>query len=115
MIERRLQHRLIPHILNMVPEGSIIYSDELVSYKVLGEQHNYIHKTVCHSDNEFVREETEGQFDFYVHINTAECHNRYLKSKFKNIQHRSKKRIKKECDIYNWKRSTSEFFFPFLT
>ena len=114
MIERRLKHRLIPHIVNMVPEGSIIYSDELASYKCLDEDYNYIHKTVNHSDNEFVREESSNGFDFYVHINTAEAHNRYLKAKFKNIQHRSKKRIREECDVYNWKRSTSEFFFPFL-
>ena len=115
VIERRLKHRLLPHIYNMVPDGSIIYSDELASYKTLSKNGRYTHKTVCHSENEYVREEEEDGFCYYIHINTIEAHNRCLKAMFKNISTRTKKRMKEECAVYIWKRTTDELFFPFIT
>ena len=97
----------------MVPEGSIIYSDELNSYKCLGKRNNYTHLTVNHSKYEFQREETIDEFEFNVHINTIEAFNRRLKGRFKNIQLRRKERIKAECAVFNWKRMSDELYEPF--
>ena len=112
-IVRRLKIRLIPTIREMVPQGAIIYSDELASYRCLSHKYGYDHHTVNHSDGEFVREEVDGEMMYYVHINTAEAYNRCLKAKFKKISTRNVERIKEEYHVFNWRHSTDFVWAPF--
>ena len=105
--------RLIPRIREMIPEGSIVYSDELAAYSCLSTKYNYDHHTVNHSDGEFVREEEHGEVAYYIHINTAEAYNRCLKAKFKNISTRNMARIKEECHVFNWRHSCDDVWTPF--
>ena len=68
----RSTQSLAPPILGAIPEGSLIYSDELKSYNEL-DRHTYEHYTVNHSRGEYQRTEHAASGGVVsVHINTLE-------------------------------------------
>ena len=82
-VKKKSSKCLIPPILQHVPSGSWIYSDEWKSYGRLY-NHPYIHLTVNHSKKEYAREENFGGRVVNVHINSLEQVNREIRRRFAN-------------------------------
>jgi len=91
-IPDKTSNSLIPWIVNNVPHGSFIYSDELRSYSPL-RSWEYAHFTVNHSKNEYARREQYGNEEINVHINTLESLNREIRRRFANKATRRLDRI----------------------
>ena len=83
-VEDRSATSLIPPILQHVPLGSWVYSDELASYHKLDE-HPYVHFSVNHSHKEYAGLESWTARQVNVHINTLEGVNREVRRRFSNI------------------------------
>ncbi|KCZ80254.1 hypothetical protein H312_02344 [Anncaliia algerae PRA339] len=71
LIPNKKKDTLIPIITSLVIPGSVIYTDEHKSYKVLSKL-GYIHKSVCHK-KEFINKENG------ANTQAVECFNNYLK------------------------------------
>lgn len=68
---KNVQQKVIqPVIERVVKKGTLINTDEYDIYSRLKDW-GYDHKTVCHSDGEYARDE-DGDGDYEVHVNTAE-------------------------------------------
>lgn len=82
--DRSEQHVVSP-IHHNIPHGSIVYTDELISYHNLGGY--YYHYAVNHSKSEYERLEDTAEFgELNVHINTIEGVFAHLRNR---IRHRS--------------------------
>jgi len=68
-VKDRSQQSLIPPILQNIPIGSWIYSDDWSSYGAIDKQ-PYMHFSVNHSKKEYCREEEFCDRKIKVHINT---------------------------------------------
>ncbi len=74
---------LIPPIVQHVPRGSFVYSDEWKGYRRLRD-HPYYHFRVNHSAGEYARVEQVGPVFINVHNNTIEGTNTWVRSKLRN-------------------------------
>jgi transposase len=70
MLANVQQHTIKPVITTMVATGATIYTDEYDIYARLPEW-GYGHKTVCHAQGEYARDE-DGDGFHEVHVNTME-------------------------------------------
>ena len=70
MLENVKQNTIAPIITATVEVGTLIFTDEYSIYDRLSKW-GYEHKTVCHSNGEFARDE-DGDGFFEVHVNTIE-------------------------------------------
>lgn len=70
MLDNVQQVTIKPLIEGTVARGSQIYTDEYGIYKALSSW-GYRHKTVCHGDGEYARDEDDDGFH-EVHVNTLE-------------------------------------------
>lgn len=70
MLENVQQITISPIIRKTIEPGTLIYTDEYNIYSRLGEW-GYGHKTVCHANGEFARDE-DGDGRCEVHVNTIE-------------------------------------------
>lgn len=101
LVEDRTQETLLPEILTHIPPGSVVFSDELPSYRILEEF--YRHYTVNHGKKEYAREENiEGFGPTLVHTNNIEGIWKHFRALLRN----KKVRIKKFLHLY-----TSELMF----
>jgi transposase-like protein len=64
------QKTIAPLIKAAIAPGSVVYTDEYDIYARLS-QWGYTHRTVCHADGEFARDE-DGDGFCEVHVNTVE-------------------------------------------
>jgi transposase len=63
-VQSRTKLHIVPHIVDLVKEGSRLHTDETSAYKLLTEKYGFDHETVDHSIKEYVRGD--------VHTNTIE-------------------------------------------
>jgi transposase len=70
MLPNVQQNTIKPIITTMVAKGALIHTDEYDIYARLP-QWGYRHKTVCHSQGEYARDE-DGDGFHEVHVNTME-------------------------------------------
>lgn len=109
----RSTQSLAPPILGAIPEGSLIYSDELKSYNEL-DRHTYEHYTVNHSRGEYQRTEHAASGGVVsVHINTLEGVWTIVKSRLRYRARRDLARLDLILDELVYRRSTANLTFPF--
>ena len=109
----RTTQSLVPPILAAVPEGSIIYSDELKSSNEL-DKHTYEHYTVNHSRGEYQRTEQIGGGEVVnVHINTLEGVWTLVRSRLRFRARRDLARLDLILDEIVYRHSNANFMFPF--
>ena len=70
MLENVKQVTIGPLIRSAITEGSVVYTDEYDIYSRL-EEWGYEHRTVCHAEGEYARDE-DGDGFCEVHVNTLE-------------------------------------------
>jgi transposase len=70
MLENVKQSSISPLIQSTIAPGILVYTDEYDPYHRLSEW-GYGHKTVCHSNSEYARDEDDDGFH-EVHVNTME-------------------------------------------
>jgi transposase-like protein len=70
MLENVKQATIKPLIKQFIKPGTLVYTDEYSIYHRLVEW-GYEHKSVCHSDGEYARDE-DGDGFHEVHVNTME-------------------------------------------
>ena len=70
MLENVKQATIKPLIKQFIKAGTLVYTDEYSIYHRLVEW-GYDHKSVCHSDGEYARDE-DGDGFYEVHVNTME-------------------------------------------
>ena len=99
-------------ILQHIPAGSLIYSDEWSSYSAI-DKHPYVHFSVNHSKKEFAREEEFCERIVNVHINSLEAVNREIRRRFSNKSSRKKERIDLTLAEIMYRRSGRDLFYPF--
>jgi hypothetical protein len=111
----RIPHRsgasLVPPIVNSVPDGSFVYSDEWRGYNDLVNW-NYYRFSVNHSAGEYVRREHLGNFDILVHINTIEGYNTWVRSKLRNRSKRTRERVDIILNEIMYRKSARSLFDP---
>lgn len=109
----RTTQSLVPPILAAVPEGSLIYSDELKSYNEL-DKHTFEHYTVNHSRGEYQRTEHIGGGEVIsVHINTLEGVWTTVRSRLRFRARRDLTRLDLILDELVYRHSNTSFMFPF--
>jgi hypothetical protein len=111
-IRDRSRASLLPPILNNIPHGSWIYSDDWVSYRTLG-THPYVHFSVNHSKKEYSRWQSWGVETVNVHINTLEGVNREIRRRFSNKSSRTSERVDLILAEIMYRRSNRSLFYPF--
>jgi len=111
-IDDRSAASLIPPILENVPPGVWVYSDELTSYHRLY-NHPYVHFTVNHSKLEYARIENFCDREVNVHINTLEGVNREIRRRFSNKSCRKIERIDLTLSEIMYRRSGVDLYYPF--
>ena len=103
-------HTLESHIESNVDKGSTVHTDELLSYRRLG-QRGYTHKTVNHRDGEYVNGD--------CHVNGIEGYWSHLKNSIKSTHiHVSGKHLEKYSKEFEYRfnaRKNPEKMFPELT
>lgn len=70
MLENVKQQTIFPLIQATIASGTMVYTDEYDIYNRVKEW-GYEHKTVCHSEGEYARDEDGDRFH-EVHVNTME-------------------------------------------
>ena len=70
MLDNVQQVTIKPIIEQTIQQGTLIYTDEYNIYARL-QQWGYAHKTVCHAEGEYARDE-DGDGFHEVHVNTME-------------------------------------------
>lgn len=111
-LQSRSHQSLIPPILQHVPHGSVIYTDDWPSYRSLI-THENIHFSVNHSIGEYAREETLGDEILSVHINGMEGLNREVRQKFANKSNRNLERVDLTLAEIIYRHSGRPLFWPF--
>ena len=102
---------LVPPIVDNVPNGSFVYSDEWGGYNDL-RNWNYHRFSVNHSAREYFRLEHLGAFDLGVHINTIEGYNTWVRSKLRNRSKRTSERVDIILDEMMYRKSGRSLFDP---
>ena len=110
-IPNRSGAQLVPPIVNSVPDGSFVYSDEWKGYNDLVNW-NYHRFSVNHSAGEYVREENLGGFRISVHINTIEGFNTWVRAKLRNRKKRTRERVDIMLDEIMYRKSGRSLFDP---
>ncbi len=105
----RSNNELVPPIVNSIPQGSFVYSDEWNGYNDLV-NFNYYRFSVNHSRKEYVRVEHLGNFDVTVHINTIEGYNTWVRSKLRNRSKRTVERVDIMLDEIKYRKSGYSLF-----
>lgn len=111
-INDRSTPSLIPPIVERIPQGSFVYSDDWRPYRQLP-HHNFYHFHVNHSGNEYVRVEHVGPVDLVVHINTLEGLNNMVRGKLRNRSRRTLARLDLALDEIAYRHSGRSLFAPF--
>jgi transposase len=111
-INDRSRKSLIPPMLEKIPLGSWIYSDEWKSYQAI-EKHPYVHLTVNHSKKEYSRHEEVGGRQVNIHINTLEGINRVIRKRFANKSSRNMERVELVLAEIMYRKSFQDLFHPF--
>ena len=112
MVNDRSRKSLLPPILEKIPAGSWIYSDEWKSYNGI-DKHPYVHLTVNHSQKEYARTEEVGGRIVNIHINTLEGINREIRRRFANKSNRNFERMDLVLVEIMYRRSSNNLYFPF--
>jgi len=102
---------LVPPIVDSIPRGSFVYSDDWKGYNSL-RNHPYYHFTVNHSAGEYVRAQQVGPVVLSVHINTIEGTNRWVRSKLRNRAKRTRRRLDLILDEIAFRHSGRSLFSP---
>lgn len=114
-VSDRSTRSLIQPIVNNVPRGSFIYSDEWTVYRALERQNlgPFVHLSVCHSKGEYQRTENVGGENLNVHINTLEGINAVIRRALRNKSRRNKERIDLVLGEIMYRQSGRSLFAPF--
>ena len=111
-IDGRSTPSLIPPIVDHVPQGSFVYTDDWRPYRILP-NHNFHHFHVNHSRKEYVRVEHVGPVALTVHINNLEGLNAAVRAKLRNRSRRTIARIDLVLDEIDYKHCGRSLFQPF--
>ena len=103
---------LIPPIIQHIPQGSFVYSDDWRPYRSLP-NHNFYHSHVNHSNHEYVRVEHVGPVDLTVHINNLEGLNAAVRGKLRNRSRRTIARLDLALAELDYRHSGGFLFDPF--
>ena len=107
----RSNRSLVPPIVNSVPDGSFVYSDDWKGYNDLVNW-NYHRYSVNHSAHEYVRVENIGGTSISVHINTIEGYNTWVRAKLRNRSKRTRERVDMMLDEIMYRKSGRSLFAP---
>jgi len=113
-VPNRNTQSLIPPIVQRVPAGAFIFSDELSTYFAL-EDPNYAfyHLTVNHSRDEYSRiDNIPGVGNVQVHTNTIEGVWSVLRSRLKYRTKKNLERVDMYLDELMYRRSGRSLFTP---
>lgn len=110
-VEDRSNESLVPPIVQRVPPGSFVYTDEWNGYSTLRD-HPYHRFTVNHSAGEYARLEQVGPVQINVHINNMEGFNTWVRSKLRNRARRTIERLDTFLDEIMYRRSGRSLFAP---
>ncbi len=102
---------LVPPIVNSIPDGSFVYSDDWSGYNDL-RNWNYHRFSVNHSAKEYSRLEHFGPFVLRVHINTIEGYNTWVRAKLRNRSKRTTERVDIMLDELMYRKSGRSLFGP---
>ena len=102
---------LVPPIVEHVPHGSFVYSDEWKGYNSL-RNHPFYRFTVNHTAGEYVRVEQVGPVNLTVHINTIEGTNTWVRSKLRNRSKRTRERLDLTLHEIMYRHSGRSLFDP---
>lgn len=112
IIPDRSADTLTPNILDLIPSGAIVFSDDWTGYHTL-KSRGYRHFRVTHSHGEYSRETTiEGQ-KMEVHINTVEGLHRGLRQRLMNKSRRNLEKMELHIGEYIYRHSGRSLFDPF--
>jgi transposase-like protein len=111
-VDDRSRHSLVPPIIQSVPPGSFIYSDEWTAYRTLA-SHSYVHFAVNHSIGEYARIEHFAGEEINVHINTLEGVNAHVRSVLANKSRRTVDKIDLMLAEVMYRHSGKSLFYPF--
>ena len=103
---------LIPPIIQHIPQGSFVYSDDWRPYRSLP-NHNFYHFHVNHSNHEYVRVEHVGPVDLTVHINNLEGLNAAVRGKLRNRSRRTIARLDLALAELQYRHSGRSLLDPF--
>lgn len=110
-IEGRTIPELVPPVLEWVPDGSFVYTDEWRSYICLRDYRVH-HFSVNHSAGEYSRVEHLGPFQISVGINTLEAVNRIVRARLRNRSLRTIERLDLTLQEIMYRRSGRSLFEP---
>ena len=110
-VEDRSGASLVPPIVEHVPQGSFVYSDEWKGYNRLRD-HPFYRFTVNHTAGEYVRVEQVGPVNLTVHINTIEGTNTWVRSKLRNRSKRTIQRLDLTLHEIMYRHSGRSLFDP---
>lgn len=102
---------LVPPVLEWVPDGSFVYTDEHRSYICLRDYRVH-HFSVNHSAGEYSRTENLGPFQILVSINDLEAINRIVRARLRNRSLRTVERLDMTLQEIMYRRSGRSLFEP---
>lgn len=110
-VDDRSNASLVPPIVQNVPRGSFVYTDDWNGYNSLRD-HPYYRFTVNHSAGEYARLVQVGPIQINVHINNMEGFNTWVRSKLRNRARRTIERLDSFLDEITYRRSGRSLFDP---
>ncbi len=110
-VPNRKRETLVPPIVEAVPAGNFVYTDELASYMSLP-THGFHHHHVNHSAKEYYRIDIVDDEEREVHINTAEGVNSLIRARLKAKARRNIERIDIMLVEIMYRKSGRSLFQP---
>jgi hypothetical protein len=110
-VEDRSGLSLVPPIVDRVPPGSFVYTDDWRGYNDLRNR-PYYRFSVNHSASEYARLEAVGPVQINVHINNMEGLNTWVRLKLRNRAKRTIERLDTILDEIAYRKSGRSLFGP---